>query len=299
LLVSWEDGDRVFCRGLRPDADGNSIAVLSVIPAGEHPSPATLDRFANEYGLKDELNEAWAVRPLELRLDHDRGLLVLDDPGGEPLERLLGAPMELGRFLHLAVDMSVALGQLHQRDLIHKDIKPANILVNCRDEHVRFTGFGIASRPPRERQAPEPPEFIAGTLAYMAPEQTGRMNRSIDALTDLYALGVTFYRMVTGGLPFAASDPMDWVHCHIARKPVPPSERAAAIPAPVSAIIVNLRAKTAEERYQTAAGLARDLRRCQAEWESSGAIGNFALGEQDFARRANYPREAVRAGARD
>ena len=108
---------------------------------------------------------------------------------------------------------------------IHKDIKPANILVNGADGEVRLTGFGIASRLPRERQSPEPPEVIAGTLAYMAPEQTGRMNRSIDSRSDLYALGVTFYEMLTGSLPFTAADPMEWVHCHIARQPMPPAER--------------------------------------------------------------------------
>jgi len=125
--------------------------------------------------------------------------------------------MELTQFLRLAVGLSVALGQLHGRSLIHKDIKPANVLVNCETGQVWLTGFGIASLHPRERQSPEPPEFIAGTLAYMAPEQTGRMNRSIDSRSDLYALGITLYEMVTGSLPFTASDPMEWVHCHIAR----------------------------------------------------------------------------------
>ena len=109
--------------------------------------------------------------------------------------------------------------------LIHKDIKPANVLVDSATGRVRLTGFGIASRLPRERQSPEPPEFIAGTLAYMAPEQTGRVNRSIDSRSDLYSLGVTFYEMLTGSLPFTASDPMEWVHCHIARQPAAPSER--------------------------------------------------------------------------
>ena len=110
-------------------------------------------------------------------------------------------------------------------------MKPAHLLVNCADGAVRLTGFGIASQLPRERQAPAPPEFIAGTLAYMAPEQTGRMNRSIDPRSDLYALGVVLYRMLTGALPFTAADPMEWVHCHIARKPVPPSERLERRPA--------------------------------------------------------------------
>ena len=125
--------------------------------------------------------------------------------------------------MRLAIGIVSALGKAHQRGLVHKDVKPANILVNCADGQVRLTGFGIASRLPRERQAPEPPEVIAGTLAYMAPEQTGRMNRSIDSRSDLYALGVTFYQMLTGTLPFAASDPMEWVHCHIARRPAPPA----------------------------------------------------------------------------
>ena len=150
---------------------------------------------------------------------------VLEDPGGEPLARRLGAPLELAQALPLAIGIAAALGQVHQRGLIHKDLKPAHILVGCGDGQVRLTGFGIASRLPRERQAPEPPETIAGTLAYMAPEQTGRMNRSIDARSDLYALGVTLYEMLTGVLPFTAADPMEWVHCHIARQPVPPGER--------------------------------------------------------------------------
>ena len=197
--------------------------------------------------------------------------------------------MEVGRFLRLAIGIAAALGKVHQRGLVHKDIKPANILVNCADGQVRLTGFGIASRLPRERQTPEPPEIIAGTLAYMAPEQTGRMNRSIDSRSDLYALGVTFYQMLTGSLPFTASDPMEWVHCHIARKPVPPSERLENVPAPVSQIVMKLLAKTAEERYQTAAGVERDLRRCLAEWEAQGRIDDFPLGEHDTPDRLLIP----------
>ena len=148
---------------------------------------------------------------------------------GEPLDRLLGAPMEVGRFLGLAIAIAAAVGKLHQRGLVHKDIKPANILVNDATDEVRLTGFGIASRLARERQSPHPPETIAGTLAYMAPEQTGRMNRSIDSRSDLYALGVTFYQMLTGALPFTAADPMEWVHCHLARRPVAPAERRSEV----------------------------------------------------------------------
>src|ERR1700737_1347950 len=179
--------------------------------------------------------------------------LLLEDPGGKPVDRLLGRPLDVSIFLPIAIPLAGALRQVHERGLFQKDIKPANILADAASGGVWLTGFGIASRLPRERQAPAPPEVIAGTLAYMAPEQTGRMNRSVDSRSDLYALGVTFYEMLTGQLPFTAADPMEWVHCHIARKPVPPCERFETIPTPVSAIIMKLLAKTAEERYQTAA----------------------------------------------
>ncbi|MEA2946406.1 MAG: hypothetical protein QOI40_1736, partial [Alphaproteobacteria bacterium] len=166
-----------------------------------------------------------------------------------------------------------------------KDVKPANILVNRSNGAVRLTGFGFASRRPRERQSPAPPESIAGTLAYMAPEQTGRMNRSIDSRSDLYSLGVTLYQMLTGSLPFTASDPMEWVHCHIARKPAPPSERLENVPAAISQLIMKLLAKTAEERYQTAAGAEKDLQRCLAEWELAHRIDDFPLGQYDAPDR--------------
>ena len=287
--VLWEDGERVFSRGWRLDDNGNRLAVLLVAPATDHPSRSRLDRLTHEYELKDELDRAWAARPLALMREAGRTVLVLDDLGGEPLDRSLGGPMELGRFLRLAIAVSLALGKLHQRGLIHKDIKPANIVVDCADGHVRLTGFGIASRLSRERQAPEPPETIAGTLAYMAPEQTGRMNRSIDARSDLYALGVTLYQMLTGVLPLTATDPMEWVHCHIARKPVPPGERLESVPTPVSAIIMKLLAKTPEDRYQTAGGVERDLRRCLAEWEARRRIDDFPLGLQDTPNRLLIP----------
>src|SRR4051795_8756188 len=288
--VLWEDGERMFSRGWRLDDNGNWLAVLLVAPAADHPSRSRLDRLAHELSLKDELDAAWAVRPLKVERGSGRTmLLVLEDPGGEPLARLLGSPLDVGGFLAIAIGAATALGKLHQRGLIHKDIKPANIVVHCADGNVRLTGFGIASRLSRERQAPEPPETIAGTLAYMAPEQTGRMNRSIDARSDLYALGVTLYQMLTGVLPFTAADPMEWVHCHIARPPAPPSEWLKNLPGSVSAIIMKLLAKTAEERYQTAAGAESDLRRCFAEWKTRGDIDEFPPGEQDIPDRLLIP----------
>ena len=279
----------MFCRGWRIGANGGRASVLVALPTMERPSPATLERLAHEFELKDELDGSWALRPLEFRRDGARPVLVLEDPGGEPLERLIGEPLEAGSFLSLAIGIVAALGKAHRRGLVHKDIKPTNIWVNCADGLTRLTGFGNASRLPRERQAPDPPEVIVGTLAYMAPEQTGRMNRSINSRSDLYALGVTFYQMLTGRLPFTATDPMEWIHCHIARRPVAPSERLASIPAVLSEIVTKLLAKMAEERYQTAAGVENDLRRCLDDWELNQRIEPFVLGERDRSDRLLIP----------
>jgi predicted ATPase/signal transduction histidine kinase/ActR/RegA family two-component response regulator len=272
---------------------GRPFPVLVVALTAERPSPHSLRRLEHEYSLEAELDPAWASRPLALTRHEGRTMLVLEDPGGVPLDRILdwsqGRPMKLTRFLRIAIGLTTALGQVHRRGLIHKDIKPANVLVDVESGGAWLTGFGIASRLPRERQAPETPEVIAGTLAYMAPEQTGRMNRSIDSRSDLYALGVTFYEMLTGTLPFKATDPMGWVHCHIARRPDPPGERVKQIPDVVSSLVVKLLAKTAEERYQTAAGLEADLRRCQTEWQAHRRIAVFPLGMHDLPDRLLIP----------
>jgi PAS domain S-box-containing protein len=289
MQALWEDGERVFCRASRDEPGGDRRTFMVVLPATENPATVILDRLAHEYGLKDHLDGPWAVRPLDLVRERGQTVLVLEDPGAEPLHRLLGSPMELGRFLRFAEALAAALHGLHERGLIHKDINPSNILVNDSTSQVRLTGFGVASRLTREWQAPNPPEFIAGTLPYMAPEQTGRMNRSIDSRSDLYSLGVTFYQMLTGALPFTARDPMEWVHCHIARTPMPPRQRLETIPAPISRLVMKLLAKTAEERYQTAAGVAHDLRRCHAEWEARGRIDEFPLAEHDVAARLLIP----------
>jgi predicted ATPase/signal transduction histidine kinase len=264
------------------------VAPILLVTA-ENASRASLKRLEHEYALRADLDAAWAARPIELSLHRNRSALVLEDPGGDPLDLQLGWPRGITEFLRIGISLVVALRQVHARGLIHKDIKPANVLVDVASGGVWLTGFGIASRLPRERANPEPPDEIAGTLAYMAPEQTGRMNRSIDARSDLYSLGVTFYQMLTGTLPFTATDPMEWVHCHIARLPVPPDQRTAETPRTLSAIVMKLLAKTAEERYQTAAGLEADLRRCLVDWESHGRIEPFPLGTHDASDRLLIP----------
>src|SRR6202162_117910 len=287
--VLWEDAERVFCRLWRDDAKGDRHAFIPVLSGAEHPTLESINRLTHEYELKDYLDVAWALRPVELVRDRGRTMLVVEYTGGEPLDRLIRQPMEMGQFLRLAVALSAALGRLHGSGLIHKDIKPANVRVTPVTGRCWLMGFGIASRLPRERQSPEPPEFIAGTLAYMAPEQTGRVNRSIDSRTDLYSLGVTFYEMLTGSLPFTASDPMEWVHCHIARRPAAPRDRLRSVPAGVSAITMKLLSKTAEERYQTAAGVESDLRRCLSQWDSQGCIDDFTPGAHDTPDRLMIP----------
>ena len=282
---SLREGQFTLHRGLSDRLE----PILLVACADEHPSRASLHRLEHEHALGADLDPEWAVRPVDLVRREGRLMLVLEDPGGEPLERRLGRPLAMTDSLVIAVALAAAIGRMHARGFVHRDLKPANILVAAARGGVRLTGFGIASRLPRERQTPGPPEGIAGTLAYMAPEQTGRMNRSTDSRSDLYSFGVTLYEMLTGALPFSAAEPMEWIHCHIARQPMPPSERANGIPDLLSAIVMKLLEKSAEDRYQTAAGLEADLRRCQLQWEAHGRIEPFPLGLQDTSDRLLIP----------
>jgi len=282
-----EDHELTLYRGHSKEVTAPSVLLLATV--SPRPALETVEKLQHEYSFRNELDTTWAVRPMALSQYNEQSVLVFEDPGGEPLNRLVDGPMETKVFLRLAVAIAHAVGQLHKRHVIHKDLKPSNIVVARETGRVWLTGFGIASRLVRERQPLEPPEFIAGTLAYMAPEQTGRMNRSIDSRSDLYALGVTLYEMLTGNLPFRASDPMEWIHCHIARNPVPPHERVESVPAGVSAIVMKLLAKTPEERYQTASGVESDLRRCLEEWQSHGRIDPFPLGAHDVSDRLLIP----------
>ncbi|HEU4586697.1 MAG TPA: serine/threonine-protein kinase PknK, partial [Gemmatimonadaceae bacterium] len=280
--------DFTLYRGRKP---GNT-SVLAVAVTRHSPARQSSDRLAHEYALAPELDSAWSARPLALTRNEGRPMLLLEDFGGEPLDLVLarerGKPLDLAAFLQLAADLAAALGKAHAKGIIHKDFNPANILVGAAGE-VRLTGFGIASRLRRERQKPGPPELIAGTLAYMAPEQTGRMNRSVDARSDLYSLGVTLYEMVTGTLPFTTSDPLELIHCHLARQPSPPTELAYGLPAMVESIILKLLAKNPEERYRTATGVEADLRRCRSAWLAAKRIDPFPLGENDISDRLRIP----------
>ena len=277
------DGDMTLYRG-----SGQGLSPILLV-AADHDSLAGLRRLEHEYALRAELDAVWAAHPIELARYNGRLALVLEDPGGDPLDLQHGRRMEPTLFLQLAIALARVILRVHERGLIHKDIKPSNILVDMASGAVWLTGFGIASRLRREHQPPAAPAVISGTLAYMAPEQTGRMNRSIATRSDIYSLGVTFYEMLTGTLPFSASDAQEWVHCHIARPAVPPDERTVETPKALSAIVMKLLAKTAEERYQTAAGVEADLRRCLAEWEPHGRIDPFPLGAHDVSDHLLIP----------
>ena len=285
-----DDTEFVLHRGVAL-ADSASVprAILVLTLTAEPPGAEQIRGLEHEFELRHELDPSWATRPLALARYEGRAALIFEDVPAVPLRSLLDRPRELGRLLRFAVGMAGALRKLHERGIIHKDVKPEHFLVDARTGRAWLTGFRVASRLPRERPAPLPLEIISGSLAYMAPEQTGRMNRSIDARSDLYALGVTLYEMVTGTLPFTALNAIELVHCHIARRPVPPDERVPDVPAVVSAIIMKLLAKTAEERYQTAAGLERDLRRCAAQFDAEGHVDDFAAGEQDMSDRLLIP----------
>jgi PAS domain S-box-containing protein len=283
VFSALREGDVALYRG-----SGNGLSPILLV-AAEDGSAGALERLRHEYALKAELDATWAARPIALSRYNDRLTLVLEDPGGEPLDRLLVPRLDVAEFMRIAIPLTRSLRRVHERGLLHKDIKPANVLVDTARGGAWLTGFGIASRLPREHRVPEPPQVIAGTLAYMAPEQTGRMNRSIDSRTDLYALGVTLYEMLTGALPFTAADPTEWVHCHIARQADRPDERAKDIPGILSSIVMKLLAKTPEDRYQTAAGVEADLQRCVTEWEAQRRIAAFPLGTRDLSERLLIP----------
>ncbi len=287
--VWWENEEIVYCKMLRTDARLIQDEYLLAVPASERPDSETIRRLTHEFELREYLDVPWAVRPLELVQMPGQTILLLERPSGEPLHHQVGAPMSIGRFLEIALALTKVVRQLHYSGLLHKDIKPSHFLLDNVTGNIKLTGFGIASRPLRGLPSPDTLNIMSGTLPYMAPEQTGRISGSIDSRTDLYSLGVTFYQILTGRLPFAASEPMEWVHCHIARLPTPPHEVYDAVPHAVSAIILKLLAKAPEERYQTAIGLENDLSKCLIDWQRHRRIEDFEIGESDIGDRLVIP----------
>jgi predicted ATPase/signal transduction histidine kinase len=282
-----QDGIINLYRGRADHAD----PILLAVSPDNDAALETIRQLQNAYSLRDRLDPRWATQPLALVRYRGRIALAMRDPGGEPLSRLLGRPLDVLQFLRVSIAMAAACRKMHETGLIHRDIGPTNVLADDETGGVWLTGFGITCVQPRDRESSSLTEEVAGTLAYMAPEQTGRMNRSVDFPSDLYSLGVTFYEMLTGVLPFAPDDPMELVHCHIARQPVPPHQRIATTPESVSRVVMKLLAKNVEQRYQSAAGLEVDLRWCIAEWQASGRINSFPLGAHDSSIPPLCPRK--------
>ncbi|WP_437581669.1 sensor histidine kinase [Sorangium sp. So ce887] len=270
-------------------ADGRPVILKVLDP--RRGRPQDIERLKHEYAIGKMLSHEAILAPLALETYEGLPALVLEDFVGESLDQFMDAPMKTERFLDLAVRIVDGVAALHQRDIIHKDLKPQNILVNAATGQVKLADFGLASRLSREQPPAGPPRLIEGSLPYLSPEQTGRMNRAIDSRTDLYALGVTFYEMLTGRLPFEARDPLEWVHCHVARVPPPPSALVPELPEGISALVLKLLAKMAEDRYQTARGLKHDLERCLSAWRATGRIEPFPLAERDVSGRFQIPQQ--------
>nr|WP_198316570.1 AAA family ATPase [Cystobacter fuscus] len=283
-----EGSSTVIFRALR-ERDGRPVILKT--PRTEHPTLRDLERLRSEYEMGRRVGGAAAVRPYSLERNRDRLVLILEDFGGHPLAHFLGVPMEPGRFLELATRITQALAELHRHGVAHRDIKPHNILVHPDTGEVKLTDLGGASLLPREYQGVQNPRFIEGSLPYLSPEQTGRMNRAVDYRSDLYSLGVTFFEMLTGTLPFHAEDLLGWVHCHVARSPPSPSDIIPAVPEVLSRIVLKLMSKMGEERYQSALGLMSDLERCLEQWKARGSIAPFPLGAHDVSERFLIPQK--------
>ncbi|MBM0744376.1 PAS domain S-box protein [Phormidium sp. CLA17] len=280
-------------RGIR---EQDNCAVIAKVLKQDYPSPQDLTRYRQEYEITRFLNIEGVVKAYSQQ-DYQRTLVILlEDFGGESLEcwmrqQLDFCPMPLSVFLNMAIAITDTLGKIHAAHVIHKDINPGNIVFNPRTSVVKIIDFGIATRFSRTNPTFKSLHLLEGTPAYLSPEQTGRMNRMLDYRTDFYSLGVTFYELLTGQLPFPTKDLLELVHCHIARPPTPPHELNATIPQPVSDLILKLMAKNAEDRYQSAWGIKADLERCAQQLAEVGLIEPMPLGLQDVSEQFCIPQK--------
>ncbi len=276
---------RVY-RGWSEGLQGPVCVKLHRSPA---PSEQQLATFERAYALGRELTCPGVIDHLALERYHRRLALVTEDYGAIALSEVLRQPLPLERRLRIAAALARALADLHDAGVVHRDIKPHNVVVHPWDDRVKLIDLGISSRLARENPAPAAVRQLEGTLAYISPEQTGRMNRSVDSRTDLYSLGVTLFELMTGRLPFLASDPMELIHCHLARRPPDPRDVRPDLPAEVVQVVLKLLAKAAEERYQSAHGLARDLELCLEAATVRQPLLDFRPGRHDVPLRLQVP----------
>jgi predicted ATPase/class 3 adenylate cyclase len=273
------------------ESDGANVVIKLL--RNDYPSARDLASIRHEFDLMRHLVDtgvAGVIKPIALEPHENTLATILEDVGGVTLrEHVAHRKVDLQEFLDIGIKIAAALAEIHGANVIHKDIKPDNIIINRDNGQVRVTDFGVSTRLSREQQMLISPTRLEGTLAYMAPEQTGRMNRPIDYRSDLYALGCTLYEVLVRQRPFVTNDPMELVHCHIAKEPTEPHVLDMNVPQQVSKIVLKLMAKAALDRYQSAAGLRRDLERCHEQLTKHGVIDPFELGEHDLSDRFQVP----------
>ncbi|MEG4218536.1 AAA family ATPase [Microcoleus sp. Pol14C6] len=282
-------------RGIRT-SDQQSVAIKLL--RNEYPNFNELVQFRNQYTIAKNIGFPSIIKPLTLEVYGNGYALVMEDFGGISLSDYLQTAttknpqyqyLPLGEFLSISIKITETLHYLYQNRVIHKDIKPANILINTATKEIKLIDFSIASLLPRETQEIQNTNDLEGTLAYLSPEQTGRMNRGIDYRSDFYSLGMTFYELLSGTLPFSSEDAMELVHCHLAKQPIPIHQINSEIPLVLSEILSKLIAKNAENRYQSALGIKHDLEICRAQLQTTGTIEPFEIGKRDISDRFLIP----------
>ncbi|MEO5369481.1 MAG: AAA family ATPase [Magnetococcus sp. DMHC-1] len=274
------------------DVRNNENKVILKILNEEYPGPEALARFRLEFALTHGLAIPGVIQVHGLEQQGATLAMVLEDFGGISLDRhLKKTSFTIDQFLELAIPLAAILGRIHDRRITHKDLNPANMVWNAATGEIKIIDFGLSTSLERESLEPVAPELLEGTLAYLSPEQTGRMHRDVDYRADLYSLGATFFELLTGKRLFQTDDPLELVHCHVAKMPPSPTELQAGIPSPLSAIILKLLAKDPEDRYQSALGVQIDLEQCRRQWSATGDMVPFPLGREDALGRFRIPQK--------
>ncbi|HSF76201.1 MAG TPA: AAA family ATPase, partial [Microcoleus sp.] len=285
----YESANSLVYRAFRqPD----SLPVVLKVLKENYPTPQELARYRTEYKITQSLNLSGCIKAYDLQPYQNTLVMFVEDFGGESLKIWMQQQkFSIAEFLRIAIATTESLQQIHSAHIIHKDINPSNIVFNPASGELKIIDFGISTQLTRENYTIKNPNILEGTLAYMSPEQTGRMNRSLDYRTDFYSLGATFYELLTNKLPFDTQDVLELVHSHLAQQPLSPSQVNPEIPQLVSDIVMKLMGKNAEERYQSAIGIKLDLEECLNQLHTDNNISVFTLGCQDISDRFQIPQK--------
>ena len=284
-----ESSNSLVYRGYR---QADNLPVILKMLKESYPSPEKIAWFKREYEITQNINLPGVIDVYSLENLENQWVIALEDFGGESLNHIAAKKQfTMAEFLDLAIEIVDILGQIHQQHIIHKDINPSNIVFNQQTGKLKLIDFGISTTLSRENPTFRNPNVLEGTLAYISPEQTGRMNRTIDYRTDFYSLGITFYELLTGQLPFPTNDVLELVHCHIAKQPTPPHEITPEVPPIISTILLKLMAKNAEERYWSAYNIEADLQECLRQWETKEQIAPFPIERYNISDRFQIPQK--------